>query len=107
MTTLTDQASNLLLVTASPRDSESESLRIAGEFVDAYRAATSHVEVDRLNVFDSLPTFGARHATAKMAAIAGKPIPAAAIHEWEQVQILGARVRRADTLVFAVPMWNG
>jgi FMN-dependent NADH-azoreductase len=107
MTTLTDQSSNLLLVAASPRGAESESLTIAGEFVEAYRAAAPHAAVDQLNVFESLPTFGARHAAAKMAAITGRPIPVPAIDDWEEVQVLGSRVSRADTLLFAVPMWNG
>jgi FMN-dependent NADH-azoreductase len=90
-------------VTASPRDGVSHSVSIAEAFVEALG---SGVHVDRVDAFNLQP-FGARHADAKMAVIAGKPVPSHALTEWAQVQELGERVRAADTLVFAVPMWNG
>jgi FMN-dependent NADH-azoreductase len=42
-----------------------------------------------------------------MAVIAGRPVPPHAAADWAQVQHVAARVQAADTLVFAVPMWNG
>jgi FMN-dependent NADH-azoreductase len=93
----------VLLVTASPGDGVSHSVSIAEAFVEALG---SGVNVDRVDAFGLKP-FGARHADAKMAVIAGEPVPSHALTEWAQVQELGERVRAADTLVFAVPMWNG
>jgi FMN-dependent NADH-azoreductase len=94
---------SVLLVTASPHDGASHSVAIAETFLEALG---SRVRVDRLDAFDLKP-FGARHAEAKMAVIAGGQVPTDARAEWAQVQELGNRVRAADTLVFAVPMWNG
>ncbi|HTI77858.1 MAG TPA: NAD(P)H-dependent oxidoreductase, partial [Mycobacterium sp.] len=65
------------------------------------------VEVDRLDTFTDLPAFGAEHVSAKMAIIAREAVPAAAARDWAEVLDVTARVRAADTLLFAVPMWNG
>jgi FMN-dependent NADH-azoreductase len=94
---------SVLFVSSSPQGSASHSVPIARAFVESLGP---EVHVDWLDVFDLKP-FSARHAEAKMAIIARQPIPARAAPEWAQVQELGERVRGADTLVFAVPMWNG
>lgn len=96
----------LLLVNASPRGTRSESLALAEAVVRAYREAGG-AEVDRIDVFEDVAPFGGGHARAKMAVIEGRPIPDDAVADWEQVHRLAGRVKRADTLVFAVPMWNG
>jgi FMN-dependent NADH-azoreductase len=94
---------NVLVVTASPRGADSYSVPIAEAFVEALGR---DVRIDRLDAFELAP-FVARHAEAKMAVIARRPVPERAGAEWAQVQALGARVTAADLLVFAVPMWNG
>ena len=99
-------SSRLLLVTASPR-SESHSVRLAETFLDTFCDAVPDVEVDRLNTFTDLPSFGADHVSAKMAVIARQPVPEASSQNWAEVLAVADRVRAADTLVFAVPMWNG
>jgi FMN-dependent NADH-azoreductase len=70
------------------------------------RRYTVPTAIDRLDVFAELPQFAAAGTAAKMAVIAGVPIPADARAEWRRVELLAARVQAADTLVFAVPMWN-
>lgn len=101
-----DREPRILFVNASPRAAKSESMRIAEEFAREYTRARPRTHLDRVEVFDDLGPFGANHAEAKMAVIAGQPVPDHAVAEWEQVQELGARVRAADLLLFAVPMWN-
>jgi FMN-dependent NADH-azoreductase len=98
--------SRVLFVTASPRD-ESHSVHLAETFLDAYCSALPQVEVDRVNTFTELPPFGAAHVSAKMAVIAREPVPETASRNWAEVLAVADRVRAADTLVFAVPMWNG
>jgi len=98
--------SRVLFVTASPRE-ESHSIRLAEAFLDAYCSTLANVEVDRLNTFTELPAFGAEHVSAKMAVIAREAVPAAAARDWAEVLDVTARVQAADTLLFAVPMWNG
>lgn len=98
--------SRVLFVSASPRGPQSESVTIAEAFLDAYARARPEAAIDRLDVFAELPPFAAAGTAAKMAVIAGVPIPADARAEWRRVELLAARVQAADTLVFAVPMWN-
>lgn len=102
----TTSTSRLLFVTASPRG-ESHSVHLGEAFLEAYCSALPGVVVDRLNTFTDLPTFGAEHVSAKMAVIAREPVPEAASHNWAEVLEVADRVRAADTLLFAVPMWNG
>ena len=98
--------SRVLFVTASPRE-DSHSAHLAEAFLDSYRNVLPNTEVDRLNTFTDLPAFGAHHVSAKMAVIARGPVPEAATKHWAEVLEIAARVQAADTLVFAVPMWNG
>jgi FMN-dependent NADH-azoreductase len=94
-------------IAASPRGEASHSLAVADAFLSRFRVAHKCVEVDRLDPFTELTPFVARHAEAKMAAIAGDPVPARAAAEWAGVLDVAARVQAADLLLFAVPMWNG
>jgi FMN-dependent NADH-azoreductase len=98
--------SRVLFVCASPRR-ESHSVHLAEAFLDAYCTGLPNVVVDRLNTFTGLPSFGAHHVSAKMAVIARESVPEAASRNWAEVLEVAARVQAADTLLFAVPMWNG
>lgn len=96
----------ILRVDASPLAGASHSIPLADAFIEEY-AKHRPVEVDRVDAFADLAPFGPRQAEAKMAVIAGEPVPDADAGAWEAVQALGERVRAADLLLFAVPMWNG
>ena len=62
----------LLHVSASPRGPRSESLAIAGTFLDAFRETHPGVEVETWDLWDgSLPAFGPEAAAAKMEVFAG------------------------------------
>lgn len=104
--TIAAETSRVLFVSASPRG-ESHSVHLAEAFLDAYCSTLPQVEVDRLNTFTDLPSFGARHVSAKMAVIAREPVAEDTSHDWAEVLAVADRVRAADTLLFAVPMWNG
>jgi FMN-dependent NADH-azoreductase len=99
-------SSRVLFVTASPRE-DSHSVHLAEAFLDAYCSALPRVQVDRLNTFTDLPLFSAQHVSAKMAVITREPVPEAASQNWTEVIGVADRLRAADTLLFAVPMWNG
>jgi FMN-dependent NADH-azoreductase len=99
--------SKLLHISASPRGTASESLRIAGVFVDAYRDAQPGVEVEHWNLWDgSLPDFEAG-ARAKMTVIGGGQPQGEERTAWDAVLRTFARFDAADRLLFSVPMWNG
>jgi len=97
----------VLFVTASPRGGDSFSISLAETFLKRYVRERPDAEVDHLDAFTDLAPFGAAHAQAKMAVIAGQQVPEAAAAGWQQVLEVAARVRTADLLLFAVPMWNG
>jgi len=55
--------SKLLYVISSPRGEQSESARIADEFLAAYLDARPKVKVERLNLWeDSLPVYAGKGA---------------------------------------------
>ncbi len=63
----------LLHISSSPRGAASESLAIAGTFLDSYREAHPDAEVDAFDLWDgSLPEFGPDAAAAKMAVFGGE-----------------------------------
>ena len=63
---------SLLHISASPRGAASESIRIAGAFVDAYRDTHPDVPVETWDLWDgSLPAFGPAAAGAKMTVFGG------------------------------------
>jgi len=96
----------LLLVTASPRGEESESLRLAAALVDAFRDAGGG-DVDTLDLFaDPLAPVATAQARAKMAVVGGEEPPDTTADAWREVLALGERVAAADALVLAAPMWN-
>ncbi|MFG1929068.1 FMN-dependent NADH-azoreductase [Mycobacterium sp. NPDC048908] len=98
--------SRVLFVIASPRE-DSRSVHLAESFLDSYRTVLPNTIVDRLNTFTDLPAFGAHHVAAKMAVITGEQVPDAAAKNWAAALEVAGRLQAADTLLFAVPMWNG
>lgn len=98
----------VLYVNSSPRGKRSESARLAEAVLAAAREASAGLAVDRLDLFSNpLPSFAADAAAAKMAVIAGDDPTDATAAAWDAITETVGRVRRADTLLFTVPMWNG
>jgi FMN-dependent NADH-azoreductase len=97
----------LLYISASPRGAASESLALAGAFLQAHQAARPDVQVDHMDLFDgSLPEFGRLAAGAKMAVLAGgQPSPDEAA-AWDAARAVFDRFAAADAYLFSVPMWN-
>jgi FMN-dependent NADH-azoreductase len=94
----------LLHVSASPRGPRSESLAIAGTFLDALRETHPGVEVETWDLWDgSLPAFGPEAAAAKMEVFAGGSPTGTA---WQAAIDAFHRFADADAYLFSVPMWN-
>ena len=97
----------LLHVGGSPRGAESESLRIAGAFLDSYREAHPEAEIQTWDLWDgSLPAFGPPAAGAKMTVFGGGTPVGEQADAWQAAQAAFARIDAADHLLFSVPMWN-
>lgn len=100
--------SKLLHIAASPRGEDSESLRIARTFLDAYRDSHPDHEIETWDLWDgTLPPFGRAAATAKMAVIGGAVLSEEEAAAWTDVQATIDRFLVADRLLFSIPMWNG
>lgn len=97
----------LLHIASSPRGEESESLRIAGTFLAAYRDAHPDAEITTWNLWDgTLPAFGPAAAGAKMTVLGGGEPAGDQAVAWQAVQATVRRFLAADRLLFSVPMWN-
>jgi FMN-dependent NADH-azoreductase len=97
----------LLHISASPRGTASESLRIADVFLDAYRAAHPDAEIETWDLWDgSLPEFGPAAAGAKMTIFSGATPEGEEAAAWNAALASFARFDAADHLLFSVPMWN-
>jgi FMN-dependent NADH-azoreductase len=97
----------LLHISASPRGASSDSLALAGAFLDAHRRAHPDVTVEELDLFDGkLPEFGHLAAEAKIAVFSGGQPSAEQQGEWDAARAVFDRFAAADAYLFSVPMWN-
>jgi FMN-dependent NADH-azoreductase len=98
----------LLHISASPRGERSESLAIAGTFLDAFTDTHPDVAVDTFDLWDgTLPQFGPAAAAAKMAVFAGADPEGEEAAAWRAARETFERFDAADRYLFSVPMWNG
>jgi FMN-dependent NADH-azoreductase len=99
--------SRLLHISSSPRGDESESLAIAGTFLEAYRESHPAGETETFDLWDgSLPAFGPAAAGAKMTIFAGQTPEGEQGAAWDAAVATFQRFAAADEYLFSVPMWN-
>ncbi len=97
----------LLHISSSPRGEASESLALAGAFLQAVTEARPDISVDHWDLWDgSLPSFGPDGAGAKMRVFAGENPAGAQEIAWHRARLAFERFAAADLYVFSVPMWN-
>lgn len=97
----------LLYVEASPRKDRSASIEVSRAFLEAYRAANPHDEIETLDIWASdLPSFNGEALAAKYAGLSGTPLTTEQKTVWDEIRRLAAPFLAADKLLFAVPLWN-
>jgi FMN-dependent NADH-azoreductase len=97
---------HLLHVIGSPR-ARSASHQVANAFVEEWKTRLPGATVDELNVWAmELPPFDGPVLEAKYAGIEGRALDAAQADAWRTVHALADRFKRADVILFSVPMWN-
>lgn len=97
----------LLYINSSPRKDNSESIRIADAFLNAYREAHPSHTIDVLDLWsEQLPLFDGVKAAAKMTAFGGQSPSGAEGTAWDEVTKVFERFAAADHYLFTVPMWN-
>jgi FMN-dependent NADH-azoreductase len=99
--------SRLLHLSASPRGPRSESLAVAGTFLDTYRELHPWDTVDTYDLWDgSLPEFGPAAAGAKMTIFGGGTPAGEEGAAWAAAKATFERFNSYDRYLFSVPMWN-
>jgi FMN-dependent NADH-azoreductase len=99
--------SRLLHISASPRGECSESLAIAGTFLQVLSDEHPEIEVDTWDLWDgTLPAFGAEAAAGKYAIFSGTQHTSQQAAAWAAVRATFERFVAADYYLFTVPMWN-
>ena len=97
----------LLHVASSPRRSRSISLQLANHFLESLGEHQPTLSVDELDVWKTdLPPFDGAALDAKYASLSGAAMTSDQEAIWQQIEELGERFRRADLILFSVPMWN-
>jgi FMN-dependent NADH-azoreductase len=97
----------LLYVQGSPRDSASASSNAAAGFLAALARHRPDVTVDPLDLWRAeLPEFSGATIAAKYAALAGRAMDAKEAAAWRQITAMVDRLKSADAVVIATPMWN-
>lgn len=97
---------NLLLIEASPRAERSVSSQLAREFAKA-EARTHGLSIDRLALWETtLPEFDGDALAAKYARLTGTPHTPAQAEAWTTIESMVQRLRDAERVVIATPMWN-
>jgi len=99
--------SKLIYLEASPRKERSASIRVAREFLDAYRSTYPADVVETLDLWkEEIPAFDGEAINAKYAVLHGQPHSPAQAAAWGTVSAIADRFKAADKYLFSLPMWN-
>lgn len=97
----------LLHVEVSPRKERSASREIARAFIEALKVKAPGLVVDTMDLWQTeLPEFDGAALQAKYAGLEGRARTADEEAAWKTITALADRLKRADLLLFSVPMWN-
>ncbi|VAW15200.1 FMN-dependent NADH-azoreductase [hydrothermal vent metagenome] len=98
----------ILHIISSPREADSQSLKLSSAYVRACQAADPELVVDTIDLWqDNLPEFDGDKAAAKMTFFGVGEMDPKKQSAWDQVVRITQGFIDADHYVFSVPMWNG
>ena len=84
-----------------------ESIEVARLFLDTYSSLHPEDDIDRLDVWgEDLPAFDGDTLDAKYAVLRGGDPSGLQARAWSRVTSLCDRLKSADKLLLATPMWN-
>ena len=97
----------VLYIEASPRKERSASIEVAKTFLEALKTENPDTRIDVLDLWaHQLPEFDGPALQAKYAGLEGVERTAAQQAAWDAINVVGDRIKAADLLLFAIPMWN-
>jgi FMN-dependent NADH-azoreductase len=97
----------VLHVIATPREQQSNTLRISDAFVDGLCEAFPGVSVDVVDLYhQDLPAVAGTNIEAKYSLMVGRPIDKGHEESWQEIESLIRHFMAADIYLISVPMWN-
>jgi FMN-dependent NADH-azoreductase len=97
----------LLHIVATPRTSDSNTLKITQAFIDAFVDGNPGVEIDTIDLFQhDLPAVAGDNIEAKYHLMIGGQLKPNLKISWGEIEKEIARFLSADIIVISSPMWN-
>ena len=97
----------LLHILASPRGSESTTLRVSNAFLDRLQSNLGNVDIDVIDLYgDALPSIVGDNIDAKYTLMVGQAIDPEHAESWREIEGLIRHFTSADAYVITAPMWN-
>ena len=97
----------VLHIVASPRGSQSRTLRVADAVLKKIAKDFPDAEIDTLDVFtEKLPEMNITRVKGKYMLMSGQELSGDAVQAWEEIKAHIARFLAADIIVISTPMWN-
>ncbi len=97
----------VLHIVASPRGSQSRTLRVADAVLKKIGKDFPGAEIDTLDVFtEKLPEMNITRVKGKYMLMSGQELSGDAVQAWEEIKAHIARFLAADVIIISTPMWN-
>ena len=97
----------LLHVIATPREQDSNTMRVATAFLKSLHATYGDLSVDTINVFTGdLPAVAGDNIETKYTLMTRQPIDKRHKESWKQIEFLIEHFLSADIYLISTPMWN-
>ncbi|MED5617816.1 FMN-dependent NADH-azoreductase [Ideonella sp. BN130291] len=97
----------LLRIDSSPTRPGSRTRAVADTFVQHWRAAQPHADVEHLDLWTTeLPEFDAEMIEAKFAVLRRQDATDAQRQRWDKAMRLARQLNAADVVLVAAPVWN-
>jgi FMN-dependent NADH-azoreductase len=97
----------LLHVIATPRERESNTMRVATAFLESLHAKYADLSIDTINLFvGDLPAVAGDNIETKYTLMTSQPIDKRHRESWKQIELLIEHFLSADIYLISTPMWN-
>ena len=97
----------LLHIVATPREHESNTLRISNSFLEGLHAKHAELSVEVLDLFNQdLPAVAGDNIETKYSLMVGSPIDQRHEDSWKHIESLIDHFVSADVYLISSPMWN-
>jgi len=97
----------VLHIIATPREQESNTLRVSTAFLDCLRVTHRDVTVDVVDLYNQdLPAVAGTNIEVKYTLMMGQSIDKTHLQSWRQIERLIQHFLTADVYLISTPMWN-